>query len=75
MVRTVSLVALAALCGAPCAILDVAPAAAITRPKKEREPDVRACPEVGEGYIRVPGSDTCVRVGGSVRVEGATIRR
>ncbi len=51
------------------------PAAAITRPKKEPEAKVRGCPEIGEGYIRVPGSDTCIRVGGSVRVEGATISR
>ncbi len=51
------------------------PAAAFERPKKEPEAKPRACPEVGEGYVRVPGSDTCVRVGGTVRVEGATISR
>ena len=51
------------------------PAAAIVRPKKEPEPKARACPEIGEGYIRIPGSDTCVRLGGSVRVEGAAISR
>ena len=56
-------------------LLGSIPAAAITRPKKEPEAKARACPEVGEGYIRVPGSDTCVRVGGSVRVEGAAISR
>lgn len=57
------------------AMLWILPAAAITRPKKEPEPKAATCPEVGEGYIRVPGSDTCVKVGGSVRVEGAAISR
>ena len=51
------------------------PAAAFERPKKEPEAKPRACPEFGEGYVRVLGSDTCVRIGGSVRVEAATVSR
>jgi hypothetical protein len=29
----------------------------------------RPCPEYGPGFVRVEGSTSCVRVGGSVRVE------
>lgn len=56
------------------ASLAASPAAAFDRPKKEPEAKLRDCPEVGEGYVRVPGSSTCVRVSGLVRVESATIR-
>ena len=49
----------------------VSPAGAFNRPKKEPDAKVRGCPEIGEGYIRVPGSNTCVKVDGLVRVEGA----
>ena len=32
-----------------------------------------ACPHLGPGYIRVPGSDTCVKVGGYLRTDGVVI--
>ena len=32
---------------------------------------VTGCESVGDGYVKVPGSDTCVRVSGSARSEGA----
>lgn len=33
------------------------------------------CAEYGAGFMRLEGSDTCVRVGGAVRVDsGTTIR-
>lgn len=38
-------------------------------PKAETTPPARACPEMGEGFVRLPGSDTCIRLGGSVRLE------
>ena len=38
-----------------------------------RSAEAKPCPEMGTGYIRVPGSDTCIKVGGSVRTEGAII--
>ena len=57
------------------AVFWASPASAFNRPKKEEDAKVRACPEVGEGYVRLPGSDTCVRVGGSVRVEGTAVSR
>ena len=67
MIRPMLLCTLALACASP--------AAAITRPKEEPEAKAAACPEIGEGYVRVPGSDTCIKVGGSVRVEGAAISR
>ena len=45
------------------------PAAARPLPKAEPAPRVRDCPEMGDGFVRLPGSDTCVKLGGSVRVE------
>lgn len=63
----------ALLCAA--SLLGASPASAFNRPKKEQDAKLRDCPEVGEGYVRLPGSDTCVRVGGSVRVEAVTISR
>ena len=54
-------------------VLGASPASAFNRPKKEPDAKVRSCPEVGEGYVRLPGSDTCVRVGGLVRLEGSAI--
>ena len=57
------------------ALLWFSPAQAFDRPKKEPEAKARACPEVGEGYVRLPGSATCVRIGGSVRLEGAAVSR
>ena len=55
-------------------LLLISPAGAFDRPKKEPDAKVRGCLEIGEGYIRVPGSSTCVKVDGLVRVEGAAIR-
>jgi hypothetical protein len=31
----------------------------------------KACDRLGPGYVSMPGSDTCLKVGGSVRVDGA----
>ena len=28
-----------------------------------------ACPEFGPGFFRIAGSDTCIRIGGSISVE------
>lgn len=44
-------------------------ASARSLPKAEPAPAVRACPEMGDGFVRLPGSDTCVKLGGSLRVE------
>lgn len=50
-------------------VLSAVPASAWPRPKGEPAPAPRACPEMGDGFVRVAGSDTCVKIGGNVRVE------
>ena len=53
-------------------------ASAKTKPPPKRdEPRQTAtgCESIGEGYVKVPGSDTCVKVSGSARSEGAFIDR
>ena len=50
-------------------VLPATPAHARPLPKSEPAPAARPCPEMGEGFVRLPGSDTCVKLGGSVRVE------
>ncbi len=47
----------------------IAPALARPWPKSDPTPAPRACPEMGEGFVRLAGSDTCVKLAGSVRVE------
>ena len=54
------------------AALSAAPALARSLPKSEPTQAARSCPEMGEGFVRLAGSDTCVKLGGSVRVEGMT---
>ena len=49
--------------------LGASAATARSRPRAEPAEAARACPEMGEGFVRLPGSDTCVKLGGSVRVE------
>jgi hypothetical protein len=43
----------------------------------KRSPDqpVKTCPEFGAGFVRVPGSDTCVKIGGWVEGEVGRIGR
>ena len=55
------------------ALLSIAPASPFDRPKKEPEVKPVACPEVGEGYVRVAGSSTCIKVSGQIRVEASAI--
>ena len=42
---------------------------------KAEEPKKAAtgCEYLGEGYTKAPGSDTCIRISGSMRMEGAVI--
>lgn len=36
----------------------------------------KACPEYGPGFVRVEGSNTCVKVGGYIRIEaGSGVQR
>lgn len=59
----------AAAVAASLAFLGAPLAEARARPKPEPAEAARACPEMGEGFVKLPGSDTCVKLGGSVRVE------
>ena len=54
-------------------LLWASPADALNRPKKEPDVPVRGCPEVGDGYVRLPGSSICIKGSGLGRVEGAAI--
>ena len=38
----------------------------------DRNTGMKACPEYGAGFYRLAGSDTCVRVGGSIGVDIGT---
>ena len=38
-----------------------------------RRPAVTACNHLGPGYVWAPASDTCLKVGGYVRVDGSYI--
>ena len=56
------------------AIFAVALGALAPMPAVAREPWVapevaRACPRHGPGFIEVPGSTTCIRIGGRVRAD------
>jgi Porin subfamily len=44
--------------------------AAKSTPVKRAEP----CPVYGEGFVKLPGSDTCVRLGGYVRIQAGVNR-
>ncbi|MEP9347636.1 porin [Xanthobacter sp. KR7-225] len=45
-------------------------AAADLMPTKAKSAFMRACTEQGEGFFYIPGTDTCLRVGGYVWAEG-----
>lgn len=45
------------------------PALAQQAPRWELPSSVRACPQYGTGFVQVPGSATCVRIGGRVVAE------
>ena len=37
---------------------------------------MQACPQYGQGFVQVPGTSTCIRIGGRVRMDyGFTSRR
>ncbi len=51
----------------------VTPGQSATPPRKPpaRRPVARnPCAQYGVGFVKVAGSDTCVKIGGSVRIEG-----
>jgi hypothetical protein len=32
----------------------------------------KPCPAYGPGFVQIPGSDVCVKIGGAVQVQGST---
>lgn len=45
---------------------------ALTAKKPPSAQRVNPCSTYGAGFVQIPGSDACVKIGGSVTVEGAT---
>lgn len=58
------------LAGGLLALAAAAPAFAQTKPDAAKTD--RSCAAYGAGFQKVPGSDTCVRVGAAVRVDAHT---
>jgi hypothetical protein len=53
------------------------PQLALPRPpvaKADANPKVKSCSAYGAGFVNVPGTEACVKVGGSVTVDAATGR-
>jgi hypothetical protein len=44
------------------------------KPKQTARPRSSSCSEFGAGFVRMPGSDSCVRIGGGVDVGGGGSR-
>ena len=45
------------------------------KPTKLHPVNRNPCEQYGVGFARIPGSDTCVKIGGSVSVEGGSSGR
>jgi hypothetical protein len=43
-------------------------ATATSAPPENKEQ--KSCPAYGPGFVQIPGTSTCVKVGGSVQVQG-----
>ena len=52
-----------------CLLASVTSLQARTVPKAVPSPKLQACDAMGPGFVRMEGSDTCVKLSGSVRVE------
>ncbi len=46
-------------------------AAATAEPQADKK--LKPCPSFGPGFVQVPGTNTCMKVRGSVQVEGGAI--
>ncbi len=47
----------------------IAPANARSLPKSDPTPKMEPCNSMGPGFYKMEGSDTCLKLSGSVRVE------
>jgi hypothetical protein len=45
-------------------------ASATTAQPENKQP--KPCPVYGPGFVQLPGSDVCVKIGGSVQMQGST---
>ncbi len=54
-----------------CFLILVAPAQARSLPKADPAPKLEACAGMGPGFFKMEGSETCVKLSGSVRGEVA----
>jgi hypothetical protein len=36
---------------------------------------LKACPQYGAGFVQIPGSDACIKVGGYVTIDSGGVRR
>ncbi|MBO0755728.1 MAG: porin [Bradyrhizobiaceae bacterium] len=45
-------------------------APATTAPLENKQP--KSCPAYGPGFVQIPGTNTCVKIGGSVQVQGTS---
>jgi hypothetical protein len=48
-------------------------ATATSAPPESKEP--KPCPAYGPGFVQVPGTNTCIKIGGSVQVQGGSNAR
>ena len=56
-----------------CGLANSAGAKERPSPKHDEPAKTTGCEVLGEGYVKEPGSDTCVRISGSARAEGAVV--
>lgn len=57
-----------------CLAAVIAPTVVAAQPVGTVE-SVRACPQHGPGFYRVPGSPTCIRIGGRVATQYTVVTR
>jgi hypothetical protein len=46
---------------------------ATSAPQENKE--LKSCPAYGPGFVQLPGTNTCVKIGGSVQVQGSSNAR
>ena len=52
-----------------CLLVLVVSAEARSLPKSDPAPKVEACDDMGPGFVKIEGSETCVKISGHVRAE------
>lgn len=58
-----------ALLAATALIAAAGVAQARERPRPHEPAPMQACPQYGAGFVQVPGTATCIRIGGRVRAD------